>query len=208
MLPHCIHWKRHSCCSFTHAMLEAIGELRRRHGAIGPRVRQIRVQAYSDAVRLGARVPKTSEEAQFSMSWPAAVMLEDGEVHPRAMLPLRLADPCTRALAGRVVLTENRDLTDRYLLSEAEQPGGEEGAIVDIELIDGTLLGPVKGINVLFPDHLPGREVVEAKFRWAAADSLTQTQIDTVLSLARALPELPNVRTLAQNLAVLPGVRT
>ena len=208
MLPRCIHWKRHSCCSFTHAMLEAIGELRRRHGAIGPQVREIRVQAYSDAVRLGARVPDTSEEAQFSMSWPAAVMLEDGEVHPRAMLPLRLADPCTRALAGRVTLTEDTDLTDRYLLSEAEQPGGEEGAIVDIELIDGTVLGPVKGINVLFPDHLPGREVVEAKFRWAAADALTQTQIDTVLSLVRALPELPNVSTLAQNLAVLPGART
>jgi 2-methylcitrate dehydratase PrpD len=208
ILPHCIHWKRHSCCSFTHATLEAIGELRRRHGAIGPRVREIRVQAYSDAVRLGARVPETSEEAQFSMSWPAAVMLEDGEVHPRAMLPLRLAEPCTRALAGRVTLTENIDLTARYLLSEAEQPGGEEGAIVDIELIDGTVLGPVKGINVLFPHQLPGREVVEAKFRWAAADAFTQTQIDTVLSLVRALPELPNVRTLAQNLAVLPGART
>lgn len=205
ILPYGIHWKRYSCCSFAHAVLEAIGELRRRHHIVGIQVREIRVQAYSDAVRLGARVPETSEEAQFSISWPAAVMLEDGEVHPRSMAPLRLANPRTRALAGRVRLTENSDLTARYLLSEAEQPGGEEGALVEIELNDGTVLGPVKGVNVLFPDHLPGREAVEAKFRWAAADALPPAQIDAVLSLTRALPQLADLKTLAQNLAVSPG---
>jgi 2-methylcitrate dehydratase PrpD len=204
ILPYGIHWKRHSCCSFAHATLEAIAELRRR-GASGSQIRQIRVQAYSDAVRLGAQVPQTSEEAQFSISWPVAVMLEDGEVHPRSMSPSRLADPRTRALAGRVVLTENPELTARYLLSESEQPGGEEGAIVEIELTDGAVLGPVKGINVLFPERMPGREAVEAKFRWAAADALTAAQIDGVLSLVRALPDLPDVRTLARSLVVLPG---
>jgi 2-methylcitrate dehydratase PrpD len=204
ILPHGIHWKRHSCCSFAHAALDAIEELRRR-GATGSRVRQIRVQAYSDAVRLGARVPETSEEAQFSISWPVAVMLEDGEVHPRTMGAVRLADPRTRELSARVVLTENPELTARYLLSESEQPGGEEGAIVEIELTDGTVLGPVKGINVLFPERMPGREAVEAKFRWAAADALTPAQIDGVLGLVRALPDLPNVRALARSLVVMPG---
>jgi 2-methylcitrate dehydratase PrpD len=135
-------------------------------------------------------------------------MLEDGEVHPRAMAPLRLADPRTRALAALVTLTENPELTARYLLSESEQPGGEEGAIVEIELTDGTALGPVKGINVLFPERLPGRELVEAKFRWAVADALTPTQIDSVLGLVRELPDLPNIRALAKNLVVLPGERS
>jgi len=204
ILPYGIHWKRHSCCSFAHATLEAIEELRR-GGATASRVRQIRVQAYSDAVRLGARVPQSSEEAQFSISWPVAVMLEDGEVHPRAMGSARLADPRTRELAGRVLLTENPELTARYLLSESEQPGGEEGAIVEIELTDGSVLGPVKGINVLFPQRMPGREAVESKFRWAAADALTAAQIDGVLSLVRTLPDLPDVRALARSLVVAPG---
>jgi len=204
ILPYGIHWKRHSCCSFAHATLDAIEELRRR-GATGSRVRQIRVQAYSDAVRLGARVPETSEEAQFSISWPVAVMLEDGEVHPRSVGLARLSDPRTRELAGRILLTENPELTGRYLLSESEQPGGEEGAIVEIELTDGTVLGPVKGTNVLFPERLPGREVVEAKFRWAAADALGAAQVDDVLSLVRALPDLKDVRTLARGLVVLPA---
>jgi 2-methylcitrate dehydratase PrpD len=201
ILPYGIHWKRHSCCSFAHAALDAI-EVLRRQGATGSRVRQIRVQAYSDAVRLGARVPETSEEAQFSISWPVAVMLEDGEVHPRAMGAARLTDPRTRELAGRVLLTENPELTARYLLSEAEQPGGEEGAIVEIELTDGTVLGPVKGINVLFPERMPGRDAVEAKFRWAVAGALTAAQIDSVLSSVRSLPNLPNVKTLARSLVV------
>jgi 2-methylcitrate dehydratase PrpD len=135
-------------------------------------------------------------------------MLEDGEVHPRAMAPLRLTDPRTRALAGRVLLIENPELTARYLLSESEQPGGEEGAIVEIELADGTVLGPVKGINILFPERLPGREAVEAKFRWAAADALTPDQIDGAVSLVRALPDLPNVRDLARSLVVRPSALT
>ena len=201
ILPYGIHWKRHSCCSFAHAALDAI-EVLRRHGATASGVRQIRVQAYSDAVRLGARVPETSEEAQFSISWPAAVMLEDGEVHPRAMGAARLANRATRDLAGRVLLTENPELTARYLLSEAEQPGGEEGAIVEIELTNGTVLGPVKGTNVLFPERMPGREAVEAKFRWAVSDALSSAQVDGVLSSVRALPDLPNVRTLARSLVV------
>jgi len=201
ILPYGIHWKRHSCCSFAHATLDAI-EILRGRGATASHVREIRVQAYSDAVRLGARVPQTSEEAQFSISWPVAVMLEDGEMHPRAVGAARLADPRTRELAGRVVLTENPELTARYLLSEAEQPGGEEGAIVEIELTDGTVLGPVKGINVLFPERLPGRETVEAKFRWAASDALSAAQIEGVLSAVRSLPQLPNIRALAGNLVV------
>jgi 2-methylcitrate dehydratase PrpD len=201
ILPYGIHWKRHSCCSFAHATLDAVERLRGR-GEIASQVRQIRVQAYSDAVRLGARVPETSEEAQFSISWPVAVMLEDGEVHPRAMGAARLRDPRTRELAGRVVLTENPDLTARYLLSESEQPGGEEGAIVEIELTNGSVLGPVKGINVLFPERLPGREAVEAKFRWAVSDALTAAQAESVLSSVRSLPQLASVGNLARNLVV------
>lgn len=202
ILPGGIHWKRYSCCSFAHAALDAVGELRRRHGAIGAQVRQIRVHAYSDAVRLGARVPETSEEAQFSISWPIAVMLEEGEVHPRTMARERLANPRTRALAGRVLLTESHELTERYLLSEAELPGGEEGAIVEIELLDGTVLGPVKGINVLFPNQLPGRDAVETKFRWATADLMPAAQIDAVLAIARSLPEQSDVRALVRNLSL------
>jgi 2-methylcitrate dehydratase PrpD len=116
----------------------------------------------------------------------------------------RLADPSTRELAGRVVLTENPELTARYLLSESEQPGGEEGAIVEIELTDGTVLGPAKGINVLFPQRMPGRDAVEAKFRWAATDALTDAQIEGVLSSVRALSDLADVRGLARSLVVSP----
>lgn len=198
LLPQGVSWKRFSCCSFTHPALDAVEQLRRRHGLLADRVRRIRVQAYSDAVRLGARVPDNSEEAQFSLSWPLAVMAMDGEVHPRAMSPARLRDPRTRALAACVEVTESADLTARYLLSEAERPGGEEAALVTVELDDGSVLGPVKGVNVMFPDKLPGRQTVEEKFRWAAADVLPPDRIDAVCRLARELPRLQNLREFAR----------
>src|SRR6185437_12751699 len=198
LLPRAVSWKRFSCCSFAHAALDAVEQLRRRYGPFADRVRRIRVQAYSDAVRLGARVPDDSEQAQFSLSWPIAVMAMDGEVHPRAMSPERVRDPRTRALAGRVEVRESAELTARYLISEAEQPGGEEAALVEVELDDGTILGPVKGINVLFPDELPERHAVEAKFRWAAADALPPARIDALCRLAEELPRLGNLGDFAR----------
>ncbi len=133
-LPNGASWKRFSCCSFAHAAVDAVGRLRQRHGAFADRIRHIRVRTYSDAIRLGAGVPDTSEQAQFSLSWPLAVMAMDGEVHPRAMMPSRLSDSRTRALAACVEIAESADLTALYLKSEAEQPGGEEAAVLEIEL--------------------------------------------------------------------------
>jgi hypothetical protein len=52
---------------------------------------------------------------------------------------------------------------------------------------------------------MPGREAVEAKFRWAASDALTAGQIDGVLSSVRGLSDLPNVRALARSLVVTPA---
>jgi hypothetical protein len=49
---------------------------------------------------------------------------------------------------------------------------------------------------------MPGRDAVEAKFRWAVAGALTAAQIDSVLSSVRSLPNLPNVKTLARSLVV------
>lgn len=206
-LPTGVSWKRFSCCAFAHAALDAVDQLCRNYGPFIDRVRAIRVQAYSDAVRLGVRVPNTSEEAQFSLSWPIAILVMDGEVHPRAMSAARVRDPRTRALAACVEVAESPDLTALYLKSEAEQPGGEEAALVEIELTDGTVLGPVKGINVMFPNPLPGRDVVEAKFRWAVADVLPEDQIDAVCLLAQELPRLNSLHEFIR-LLVPPGTRS
>jgi hypothetical protein len=87
-------------------------------------------------------------------------------------------------------------------LSEAEQPGGEEAAIVEVVLDDGRVLGPVNGSLVLFPVPRPDRDFVEAKFRWACSDLLASTQVEAICQMSRDLPRLRNLREMTEQLIV------
>lgn len=160
------------------------------------------MESYSDAVtQLGVGLPDTSEQAQFSMSWPIAVMLIDGEVHPRSMSSERLADTDTRILAAKVKVHENPELTRVYLLSESNDPSGREAAIVRIKLDDGTLLD--SGVVGLQPylQAEQNREMIENKFRWVTSDVLPNEHMEAVIEASRDLPALENVAKLVKLLA-------
>lgn len=78
-----IEWKDHACCWWAHPPLFALRTLLERQYALSPRperrppidpsqVRRIVVKAHHDSHLLGARLPATTEEAQFSLAWPLA----------------------------------------------------------------------------------------------------------------------------------------
>ncbi len=59
-------------------------------------IAKITVAASESTVRLGTRLPSTTEEAQFNQAWPLAAMLVDGEIGPAQTLeaaPVRSPDP-------------------------------------------------------------------------------------------------------------------
>ena len=197
-LPSGVSFKRYSCCSFAHAALEAVEQLMKNHGHFADRVKKVLVETYSDAVLLGTRVPETTAEAQFSVAWSIAALLLDGDVHPRAMQPSRLRDRSTRELAKRVELIENEELTRLFLLSEAEETGGKEAAIVHITLSDGTVLSSGIVENILFPVPPPSAEMIEAKFRWATGDELSGSIVDRILEICRNLESVNDLSELVK----------
>jgi 2-methylcitrate dehydratase PrpD len=203
LLPTSIQWKRFSCCAWSHAALLAAERLRARYCDLASRVREIEVESYSDAVNhLGIGIPDTSEQAQFSMSWPIAVMLLDGEVHPRSMLPQRITDKATRELAAKIRVRENPELTRLYLLSESNNPSGREASIVRLKLDDGTVVD--SGLADLDPYEEPAscRKVIEDKFRWVTADLLPSQKVEAVIRLSRDLPGVNDVADLVDIVAV------
>jgi 2-methylcitrate dehydratase PrpD len=112
------------------------------------------------------------------------------------MLRERLADSSTRALADRVELVEDPELTRLFMLSEAERPGGREAAVVHLVLDDGTKLSSEAVDNVLFPDPPTDTATIEAKFRWATSDVLPTGQAERVIEMCRGLESLGQVREL------------
>ena len=203
LLPSAIAWKRFSCCAYSHAALLAVEQIQITRRVPANRVRNIRVESYSDAVKLRVGLPGTTEEAQFSMSWPVAVMLLDGQVHPSSVLPERLADPSVRSLASKVGVVENPELTELFLLSESNDPRGKEAAIVQVELDDGEVLNSGVVAFAPFLDPPPSREAVENKFRWVTLGALPQHNAEKIIRMSRDLSVVQNIGELVELLTAV-----
>ena len=90
--------------------------------------------------------PTTTEEAQFSVKWPLAAYLVDGEVGPDQILESRFGDASINALVDKIELVESEELDDLYRPSfEGALVKGLSASRVVIRLEDGRTLdsGPV-----------------------------------------------------------------
>ena len=105
-----VAWKpaRYACCGWAHAGVEGARRLVQEHDIPLEEIVKIIVAGSKSTVRLGTRLPTTTEEAQFNQAWPLAAMLVDGEIGPAQMLEARLSDPQIRMLAAKVEVVEDR----------------------------------------------------------------------------------------------------
>jgi 2-methylcitrate dehydratase PrpD len=69
-------------CAWGHPACVAARQLTAAHRIAVEEIVHIRVHAFDEAVRLYQGYPSTTEEAQFSVKWPLACLLLDGEIGP------------------------------------------------------------------------------------------------------------------------------
>ncbi len=189
-------WKEFSCCLWAHAPLLAVERIRAAHRVDPARVRRVVVETYPDALQLHVVHPRTTEEAQFSIAWPVAALLLDGEVATGQVADERLADPALHDLAARVEFVSSDELQELYVLSETGQPGGMDAARVTVELDDGRVLesGLVEHVIYEREAALWDRERMERKTRWLLRHRLDAGRLDELIALAWALEEWGDVR--------------
>jgi 2-methylcitrate dehydratase PrpD len=178
LLPVGITWKRFCSCAWTHPALLGLEALVACEG-IGPAsIEHILVETYPDAVRLGTRLPTTTEEAQFNMAWPLAVFLVDGEVGPRQILEPRLSSAKVRAMCKRI----SEEMTRLYYLSEANDPRGKDAAVVTLRLRDGRTVSSGVVENVLYPEPAWTVDEMSAKFVWLTTGQLSEAAAHKILA--------------------------
>jgi 2-methylcitrate dehydratase PrpD len=190
-------WKQYACCAWTHAAIRAAQGLRETYSFEAADIARIRVEAFHEAVRLGIKMPKTTEEAQFNLAWPLAAMLVDGEVGPQQILEPGLRNVAIQDLARRVEAVENEQMNELYRLASLGDPRGKFVSAVTIELHDGRVLdsGPVEG-TIKFPQQHWDAQGLQDKFRWLAGHVLDEERIDALIELIAHLEQVGNVRTL------------
>jgi 2-methylcitrate dehydratase PrpD len=148
-------------------------------------------------MRLGTRLPTTTEEAQFNQAWPLAAMLVDGEIGPNQTLEFRLSDPQIRELAQKVEAVEDAEVEALFKLYEQGDPKGRFASKVTITLKDGRMLhsGLVDG-GLRFPPTGWSEERMVEKFRWLAGFVMEEQATEEVLKTLFDFPALSNVREL------------
>ncbi|HAL61230.1 MAG TPA: hypothetical protein DCP08_02355 [Chloroflexi bacterium] len=189
-------WKGYACCAWTHAALEGARGLVHRHNILVGEIAHIRVEAFHEGCGLGTGIPTTTEEAQFNLAWPLAVLLLDDEVGLQQILEGRLDDEQVRDLASKVELVE-----ELYHLASVGDPRGKYVSAVTISLKDGRRFasGVVEG-GIKFPQGW-NEEQVGKKFRWQTGFVLDKAQVDELVEMVWNFEDVSDPRELSSLVA-------
>jgi 2-methylcitrate dehydratase PrpD len=125
-----VTFKNHGCCGHTFAALDAILELKRKHGFSHKDVRRVRIATYQGGLDIIDNAsPEGGYQAKFSMQYTAAHALVYGSVRLDAFGPDRLGNPDVQALIKKVECVADPEMSKAFPRQRA--------ARVEIELADG-----------------------------------------------------------------------
>ncbi len=181
--------KNHACCGHTFAPIDGAQEALRRLNVKAAEIARVRVETYRTALDVaGNPNPQTASEARFSLAYVIATALVHGSVRLAAFEPMRLSDPATRALMGRIEFAVDDKI-------DADFPR-RRAARVTIETTDA------RSETVLQPDRKGDPELpltdaeLEEKYRELAIPVVGQTKAAALLQHLWALETLPSLALL------------
>ena len=109
-----VSFKRYSSCLWGHPAIVASQKVIAENNLVLDQIVKIVVHGFHEMKRLGDRLPRTEEEAQFSVVWPLAVYLLHGEISPRHILQENLSDQETIALAAKIKVIESEEINQAH----------------------------------------------------------------------------------------------
>ena len=189
------YFKMHSCCRYNHAALDALDRILAAQPVDAAAVTAIEVDTYGLAVELDDPAPRNVLGAKFSVPFAVATRLVTGSSGVESFATNRVADPAIRALAARVTLREDPELSAAL---PARRP-----ARVALHLADGTVLrGETASNRGDWADPYPLAEVREkylslarrlwdedrAAAIWDQTLALADGQTDDLLAALLAAP--------------------
>jgi 2-methylcitrate dehydratase PrpD len=191
-----VNIKPYACCASSHSAVDAVLELKRRHGFAAADVERVRVKtAGSVVVQCGFTYPAAAGivQAQMSLQYIVAVTLLEDAALLAQFSEQKIADPVVLELARRVEIVEDPDIDRVYPERYANQ--------VEIVLRDGrrfeTRVDYAKG-STGQPLSLPE---VAAKFRSLAAGVLAPAKADRIVATIGDLEKIDDIRGLTRLLA-------
>lgn len=188
-----VFYKDWCSCAWGHAACQAAWGLVKENCIPVEQIARIKVRTFEEAIALHQGYPTTTEEAQFSLKWPLACLLLDGEIGPAQILESRFNDPQVRSLCDKIELVLDPQIEQMY--NEAQEMDLRMHSAVEISLTDGQTFD--SGIVERGADRFD-RAALERKFRWLVSFVLDSAKVEKTLEMAVQAERLETVRELTQ----------
>ncbi len=101
------YFKPYPVCRWAQAPVEGVLALRSAHGLVSTDVDHIAIETFHESCRLAVAEPQTTEEAQYSTSFPCAVALVRGALGPEDLQGAMLHDPQVLRLSRGLQMSEH-----------------------------------------------------------------------------------------------------
>lgn len=185
------YFKRHACCRYNHAAVDALGYLMREHGdAIAPAtIERIDIATYIWAAQLASQEPHNMLAAKFSLPFSVATTIVHGAATVEAFRDRARADQSVRDLARKVFVAEDPAMTARL---PAYRP-----ARIKIQLTDGRNLEARAETNRGDTEDPYSSGEIEAKFLDLATPVYGAAHARRILAEVDALDRTPSLSTLS-----------
>ena len=202
---HIVHvtFKNHGCCGHTFPAIDAVLELKAKHGLSHQDIRRIRLASYKAGLDIiDNAAPEGEYQAKFSIQYTVAHALVHGSVRLNAFLPDRLNDSDVRALMKKIEVIVDPELSKGYPTQRAAQ--------VEIETNDGRKLAHFQPTRKGDPEMPLTDEELNDKFTELAAPVIGEAAARSLLRQLWQTELLPNVQfdTQAEGRAAAPTRRT
>jgi 2-methylcitrate dehydratase PrpD len=153
-----VYFKPYAVCYWAQPAVVAVLGLKKTAKFRAEQVVKIRIATFHQAVRLGKRIPKDTEEAQYSLSFPVAAALVFGQLGIQELIGENLRHPEVLRLAGCMEVVEDAGFSALF--------PAQRLAVVEIELKDGRVLRSEPTQTRWEPSQPPSDEEILEKYRW------------------------------------------
>jgi 2-methylcitrate dehydratase PrpD len=191
-----VFYKNWCSCAWGHAACQASAQLVRENNISVEQISHIKVRTFEEAINLLQDYPATTEEAQFSVKYPLACLLLDGEIGPNQILESCFDDPQLRNLFDKIELAFDPQIEQMY--NEAQEMDLRMHSAVEITLANGQTFD--SGVVERGADRFDG-PALEEKFRWLTGFVLDSVRIEKTIEMVKQTEHLKNVRELTQLLS-------
>ncbi len=108
------YFKHFPICRWAQPAVQAVLDLRCKHDLKSEDVLNLEIETFHESLRLATRNPTTTEEAQYSTAYPAAVALVHGRVTPNEVTEECFENQEIKRIADTMIITENNKFNQAF----------------------------------------------------------------------------------------------